>query len=595
LNLVHPGDPNTLYVESQYLGLSRFDLKTRQRRDLRPGDPQGAISPRRNWDAWGPGLPEPELGNAMAPANWDAPFLVSPHNPRTLYAGTNILWKSTDGGDSWASLGDRTTGVNRRELQVLGRRGEETTPSLDDGIPYYPTLTALAESPLQAGLLYAGTDDGNLQVSRDGGLTWTELKGRLGGLPRNAWMAGIEASRFEAGTVYVAANNYRNNDFANYLYRSRDAGETWQPITGDLPPDRVARTIRQDTRNPKLLFLGTELGIFLSIDGGDHWVEFKNNLPRVAVNDLVIHPRDNDLVLGTHGRGIWILDRIAALQELNADVLAAEAHLFSVAPAEMIRRDRQMGHMGDMVFKGQNPALGALVDYLLREEQAEDAVQLVIADASGETVTELEPSRKQGINRVVWKLRDSDLPEPPEFEERQGGRPPSSPAGPWVVPGLYTARLTVGGRAWEQSFQVEEDPRLDIPIEIRRQWTETLREIAGLYRVARKLALQVHPVQEQVEKLPQGSVDEAAAQQLKELDRMQRELFSRVRSLYGEAAGWTGPLTDLQQSQRAYYQTMQARLEQQVEAFWAETLPGLNEQLPEDQRIEVGSEKQELQ
>jgi len=415
LNLVDTTDNRTLYVESQYLGLDRVDLETGQRQLIRPGDPTGAIGARRNWNTWGDlEAPDQRLGNAMAPANWEGPFLISPHDPNTIYAGTNILWKSTDQGRSWTNLGDRTTGVDRRTLLLMGERSTAQTLSLDDGIPYYPTLTAVAESPVEEGVLYIGTDDGNVQASTDGGVSWTELSDRVPGLPENVWVNSLEASRFVQGRVYLTANDYRNDDYGNFLYVSEDYGQSWTDISSDLPADRVLRTMREDPRNPEVLYLGAEFGFYYSMDRGEHWVEFRSGFPTQAVNDLVIHPRDNDLILGTHGRGIWILDNINALQELTPEVMASPIHLFSMEPAEQIR----------------------------------------------EVATTRTPDSR-GINRATWNLRYSD--------PGQGAN--QSPRGPLVVPGQYTVRLEADGTVSEQPLEVREDPRLDIDPEVRRQWT----------------------------------------------------------------------------------------------------------------------------
>ena len=308
----------TFYSESQYLGLLRNDSVTDEARDIRPDQKHGFIQARRNWKTWGkPGAKEPELGNAMAPANWDGPFILSPFDSKTIYAGTNQLWKSTDRGDTWTSLGDMTTGVDRSTLRLMGQLPTETSLSLDDGAPYYPTITEIAESPLKRGLLYVGTDDGNVQVSQDDGRHWANLTKRFRGLPESMWVSGIEASRHDAGTVYVSFDGHRSNEFGNYLYRSTDFGETWTSIAGDLPADRVIHAVHEDPKNPNLVYVGTERGLYLSADRGGHWIAFRSNLPRVPVNDFVIHPRDNDLVLATHGRGVWILDDIASLQQLT--------------------------------------------------------------------------------------------------------------------------------------------------------------------------------------------------------------------------------------------------------------------------------------
>jgi photosystem II stability/assembly factor-like uncharacterized protein len=228
-NRIDPSDYRTVYTASQYLGLSRLDIESFDRTDIRPGDPTGHIGGRRNWKTWGqPGVAEPLLGNAMEPANWDAPFILSPHDPHTIYAGTRRLWKSTDRGQSWRSLGDPTTGVDRSTLTIMGQKPGPETLSLDDGIPYYPTITALAESPLRRGLLYVGTDDGNLQVSRDDGATWTNAARAIVGLPARSWVSGVEASRHAEGRVYAAFDNHASNDFRNYVYRSDDFGASWR-------------------------------------------------------------------------------------------------------------------------------------------------------------------------------------------------------------------------------------------------------------------------------------------------------------------------------------------------------------------------------
>ncbi|MDH5589869.1 MAG: hypothetical protein OEZ37_07460, partial [Gemmatimonadota bacterium] len=318
LTLVDTTDNRTSYVESQYLGLTRNDLVTGETRDIRPDQPEGFISDRRNWTTW-PDLENPDqrLGNAMAPGNWDGPFIISPHDANTLYAGLDRLFRSTDRGETWTSLGDLTSGTDRRTLEIMGQRPDSFTLSLDDGIPYWPTLTAVAESEFTPGILYVGTDDGQVQVSTDGGASWENVTGSIPGAPEMMWVHAIHASKHRDGRVFVAATNYRNDDYANYAWRSDDHGRTWVSVAGDLPADRTVRVVRDDPRNPDVLYMGTEFGAWWSWDGGAHWVELRGGLPTVAVNDLVVHPRDNDLVLATHGRGVWILDQLNALQEVT--------------------------------------------------------------------------------------------------------------------------------------------------------------------------------------------------------------------------------------------------------------------------------------
>ncbi len=560
-------DNRTVYVESQYLGLARVDLETRERKDIRPGDPRGAIAARRNWDAWGPGTPEPELGNAMAPANWDGPYIISPHDHRTLYAGTNQLWKSTDRGDTWVSLGDLTTKVNRRELRIMGRRARDSTPSLDDGIPYYPTLTAIAESPLVRGVLYVGTDDGNLQVSRDDGKTWQNVIDRVPGAPRSPWINGLEPSRHAAGTVYLTIDNHRNDDYGNHVYRSTDYGQSWISIAGDLPPRRATRTLREDLRNPTVLYLGTELGLFYTNDGGRHWVELRGNMPTAAFNDLVIHPRENDLVLGTHGRGIWILDKINALQELTPQVLSSPAHLFTLEPAHQIRYSRETGHTGDMIFRGPNPPSGAIIDYHLLSAEPKNRVSITIVGANGREVNRIDPDTTAGLNRVIWNLRYADIVVPDEDDEEESGfGPPRRIRGPWVLPGTYSVQLTVGDMVQEQRLAVRQDPRHDVRQSDLVAWHDTMTVLAGLIGPFSPMVDSVRQVQATIDSLPedQRRRHQQAKQLADSIAPMLIELRSRLFRLYGEIDGWTGRPTADQYAQLAYYRGWIDRLTPQA-------------------------------
>ena len=541
-SVADPDDNTTFYSESQYLGLVRNNSITNEERDIRPDAKQGAIQERRNWTVWGkPGATDPELGNAIAPANWDGPYILSSHDSKTLYAGTNRLWKSTNRGDSWTQLGDMTTGVDRSTLRIMGELPTDRTLALDDGIPYYPTITEIAESPLEAGLLYVGTDDGNLQVTRDDGKHWANLTKRFPGLPETMWVSGIEASRHDAGTVYVSFDGHRSNDFANYLYRSKDFGNSWSSITGDLPANRVVHAVHEDPKNPNLIYVGTEHGLYLSADAGQHWLEMTGNLPHVPVNDFVIHPRDNDLVLATHGRGVWILDDITALQQLTPEVMSEAAHLFPSRAAEEIRYFNPQAHTGDMIFRGENPPAGALIDYYLALDPGPTGTTLAILDAAGKQIAALKPTHTAGLNRVVWNLRYDALPAPPPNEE-SGGRSTPVP-GPFVMPGEYTVRLTASGKTLEQKLRVVEDPRIQVTAEERQAWTDALLDIADTYRGADALVTELAK--------PNASSD---------LRRLARELQSRIVRLYRAVGDSTGRPTADQQSQAQFYKAELASL-----------------------------------
>jgi photosystem II stability/assembly factor-like uncharacterized protein len=545
-NVIDTTDNRTLYTESQYLGLSRVDMVTGQRTNIRPNQPEGFIGGRRNWTTW-PDLSDPEerLGNAMAPGNWDGPFILSPHDPNTVYAGLNELFVSRDRGNHWESLGDLTTGTDRRLLEIMDQRPDSFTLSLDDGIPYWPTISEIAESPLRPGELYVGTDDGRVLVSLDGGREWTDVADAIPGLPRLAWINGIEPSRHVPGRVYLVANNYRNDDYDNYLWRSDDRGATWTRIDGGLPTERVARTLREDPRNPDLVYLGTELGLFLSFDGGESWVAFDGGMPTVAVNDLVVHPRDNDLVLGTHSRGIWILDNVNALQELTPGIISTPAHLFTAEEAWQIQYRSERGHTGDMIFTGENPPAGAIIDFWVGPGVDGAAVSLEVSDAVGEPVARipLGSIRPGAVNRVVWNLR-SEMGDP--REERAG------PQGPPVLPGYYTLRLRAGDATSETGIRVHPDPRDAVPMEVRVQWTEDLRALQRQALVAAELFDEVRAAARELSAEDQSP----RAIEIRDLLRETGELRSRLSRLAGSVEAHVGPLTGDEAAQRSFLGAM---------------------------------------
>jgi photosystem II stability/assembly factor-like uncharacterized protein len=545
LSLVDTTDNRILYSESQYLGLTRNDLITGETRDIRPNQPEGFIGDRRNWTTW-PDLSNPDqrLGNAMAPGNWDGPFTLSPHDPNTLYAGLNELFRSTDRGDTWTSLGDLTSGTDRRTLEIMGERPDSFTLSLDDGIPYWPTITAVAESEFTPGELYVGTDDGQVRVSSDGGRTWADVAGAVPDLPDLTWINGIHASKLVDGRVYLVANNYRNDDYGNYAWRSDDHGVTWTSITGDLPAGRVTRTVREDPRNPDVLYLGTELGVFWSWNGGVNWVELRGGLPTLAVNDLLVHPRDNDLVLATHGRGIWILDQVNALQEMTPAIAASPAHLFSLEPAEQVRYRGERAHTGNMIFEGENPPAAALIDYWLRDEGTD--VTLTVHDMTGTQVASVRPTSHRGMNRVLWDLRYSVVGSEPQssgFGRASGG--------PLVEPGVYTVRLAAGETTAEQVVRVREDPRFDEDPLVRNRWTQDLRGITGVLTSAQRTAQEVRQA---VGRVDQGEAraPASAMAKIRDLDREFSELVSRLARLRGSVEDWVGPLSADQASQKKF-------------------------------------------
>ncbi len=519
-------DGSEVYSNGQYLTLNRFNFKTREGRVIRPwNNPLGEAPKLGNW-----GPPKPIVGDFTYPANWDAPIIMSPHDTKTLYAGMRRLFRTRDRGETWQDLGDLTTGVDRRTLKVMGQIPNERTLSLDDGVPYYATITALAESPLRKGWIYAGTDDGNVQISTDEGATFTNVASKVTGLPKSSWIAGIEASRHTAGLVYLVADNHRNGDDANYVFKSTDNGQTWTSIEGDLPKNRSLHTLREDPKNPNLLYLGSEFGLFLSFDSGKHWSELKNNMPRMAFYDLVIHPRDNDLVLATHNRGIWILDNVQALQELSPEVRARAAHIFTIEDAEEIRLSNPKAHAGDMIFRGENPPSGAIIDYWLKSANPA-SIALTIHDAAGAEVAKVESTKNQGVNRVVWNLRHPVLP-PQTYRYMGSGRSRPIP-GALALPGEYTARLVVDGLTVEKKFKVIEDRRLSVTPVARAAWNLALDTLAASYRTATDV------------------IDKTKNAADKTLYETAVQAQARIAGVYGNVSASTGVPTADQQAQIA--------------------------------------------
>lgn len=552
LSLVDTTNNRILYSESQYLGLTRWDMETGASRDIRPNQPEGFIGARRNWTTW-PDLDDPfqELGNAMPPGNWDGPFIISPHDANTLYAGLNELFKSTDRGDTWTSLGDLTSGTDRRSLVIMDQVADSFVLSLDDGIPYWPTLTAIAESEFTPGVLYAGSDDGMVQVSTDDGATWRSVTSRMSSAPEMMWVNQVHPSKSVPGRVYVAANDYRNDDYNNYLWVSEDDGTTWRSIVGDLPLERVVRVVREDPRDPDVLYLGTELGLFWSTNGGRNWRELRGGLPTVAVNDLVIHPRDNDLVIATHGRGIYILDQVNALQEMDEGVARSDLHLFSIEPAQQVRYRGEKAHTGNMIFEGENPPAGAIVDFFFSGNGA--TVDFQIRDSAGNQVAEHTMEGATGVNRWVWDLRHAQ-------SSRSG-------TGPLVVPGTYTIRGSMGSTSAERTVEVREDPRLDFEPSERAQWTATLLEVWGSRSVAQTLS---DDVGAQVDRLDADTdrldVDAATEEVLRDLARKTGELSSRLNRLYDSLQSWIAPPSADQDGQRRFLTEMLGELREEWEA-----------------------------
>jgi photosystem II stability/assembly factor-like uncharacterized protein len=449
---VDPTDHNTIYAESQNGYLFRLNLKTGESKPIRP---------------------EPEDPEESYRFNWNCPIHISPHDPKTVYYGGNKLFISHDRGDSWEASIDLTKQEDREKKPLMGVLPDKNTLSKHDGIAFFGDITTVAESPVRPGLLYVGTDDGNLQVSRDGGKTWKNVSDKLRGVPQYTYVTRVVASHFEEGTAYVTLDGHRNDDFKPYVFLTTDYGESWKDISSNIPQGSTVNVIREHHGNANLLFVGTERGAYFSLDRGKKWIMIKGNFPMVPVDDIAIHPREKDLILGTHGRSIWILDDITPLEQLTTEVQNSSAHLFDIQDATQLRLFYHKGNTGHKIFIAPNPPYGATMSYYLNQKTKKSPV-FNITNKEGQKVIELKGPKNAGINRVSWDLRYG-APDIPELGRTRRGR------GPLVLPGEYNVTLKVGDQEMTKILKVDEDPRIEISVADRKAQHDALIRLHYLY------------------------------------------------------------------------------------------------------------------
>ena len=452
---VDPNDTATLYLESQNGNVSRLNLETTERKAIRP---------------------EPDDASERYRFDWNSPILISPHNSQTIYYGGNRLFKSTDRGDTWSRTDDLTKSQDRDEMPIMGVEVTDETLSRHDGISSFGQIVSISESPRLEGLLYVGMDDGNLQVSQDGAASWQEVSGVIPDLPEGTYVSRVQASSHTDARVYATMDGHRNDDYSVYVYASEDYGDSWESIASNLPDGHTMNVIREHPRNENLLVLGGEFGAYITINRGAEWHQIKGAVPTVPVDDIAIHPRDNDLILGTHGRSIWVLDDMTPLEQLTEDVLASGLHSFDVRDAVAYRLSNHKGNTGHKMFIAPNPPEGALIHYYLNDDITdEDTVEITIHGDADETIRTLHGSGATGLNRVNWDLRH-EPPLPPTGQGGFGG----PPAGPRALPGTYSVRITAGDSQSTTTVTVFDDPRINVPQADRRAQRDALLGLGGL-------------------------------------------------------------------------------------------------------------------
>jgi len=459
--------PWLVYSASQGGNIVLTDLRTGDQRSIHP-DPNRV------------GSAGDALESHKYRFNWNAPIALSPQNPGTVYFGGNFLFRSTNYGQSWDVISpDLSTNDKTKQKSSGGDIVTDNTAA-----EFHSTLLTIAPSPKDANVIWAGTDDGNVQVTRDGGKTWTNTARNLPGLPPNAWISTIDASPHDAATAFVAASHWQTGDYTPYAYMTTDYGQTWRRITGNLPGRGWVHVVRQDPRNANLLYLGTEFGIFASWDRGGRWHSLRNGLSAAPVRDLLVHARDNDLIIATHGRGIYILDDVTPLQRLG-EAMAADAYVFDIRPATRWVMWSRDGSPGQKIWVGENPPNGAVIQYYLKAASQQPVVA-TIADPAGKVVRTLrDGSRDAGVNQLVW-----DLAYDPAITEtgagpaagRGGGRGGRGGGPPSVVPGQFTVKVQLAGREFTKPLTVELDPRANVTtadLEAQRDLALSLRDLGG--------------------------------------------------------------------------------------------------------------------
>lgn len=556
---VDPKNPNIVYAEMQYGGLVRFDRRTGQRTGIQPQPGQG--EPPLRW-------------------NWDSPLVLSSHKNTRLYFAANKVFQSDDRGDTWKAISDDLTRqLDRDKLPVMGKIWGADAVAKHLSTSYYGNLTALIESPLKEGLLYAGTDDGLIQV-RDSERGWRKVD-KFPGVPARTYVARLVASRHAADTLYAAFDNHKNADFKPYLLKSADRGETWTSVTSDLPPRGSVLAIAEDHRDPNLLFVGTEFGLYVSLDGGKHWFRLKGGLPTVAVRDLAIQRNMNDLVVGTFGRGFYVLDDYSPFRGLKAETLQQEAVLFATRDAQLYVPTRQYGlrgkaFLGETFFTVPNPPFGATFTYYLKDEiktrkqlrrdkekaagadfypsrddlraEAEEeapTILLTVSDADGRVIRSLTGPVTAGFHRVSWDLRDpaAVLPKPrtPEADEDLFFE---EPAGPLVIPGSYRVSLAkrVEGVTTPLAAAVEfavvvdgtegiDPAELKVLREFQQKTTNLERAVSGAVEAAAETARRLEQVRRALDHTPAAA--EAWKKSVRDLERRNRDV---LRVLRGDSA-----------------------------------------------------------
>ncbi|HMN07724.1 MAG TPA: hypothetical protein PKC83_02975 [Gemmatimonadaceae bacterium] len=526
-----PFNERWVYTASQNLGIQRFDIETGDRLGLKPFPPTEGDSAYR--------------------FDWTAPIIVSRHTPGTVYVGGNRLFITRDYGNSWTRTRDLTRRVNRDTLSIMGVPGRNITLSRYDGESSFSELSTISESPLDGKVLWIGTDDGVVQVTRDGGLTWTDVTARIPGVPAGTFVSRVHASSSGRGAAYVSFDGHRNGDYVPYLFRTRDFGATWTRVVNNLPGDMPVRTVHEYDGKPGVVFAGMEFGLYLSVDTARTWTRVAS-LPTTRYDDILVHPKTKDIIVATHGRSIWILDDATPIADWSPAVAARRVHLFPVRAATLFQYWEDFSYRAQGAFAGENPKDGALISYHLSRPAS--TVKVTITTTGGRLVRTLAgPTSSGAIHRINWDLRHAPPPPSGQRGDEEGGsdtalpRPPRDigDRGAFVSPGTYVVTIDADGERMSQRVVVRPDPLLPVSVAQQRVREQFLLEVGAAQKGVAEVGDRMTALRKQLAERRGAAADGsearlAADSALARLGALERTVRAGPGALRGRVYGLAG-------------------------------------------------------
>jgi len=573
-----PANADYVYAEAQGGTIGRVNVRTLETRDIQPKLGAGDL----------------KLYKKLR-FNWNTPIALSPNDPGTFYIGAQFLYRSKDHGQSWQRISPDLT-TNDPNMQKQEQSGGVTVDN--SAAEMHTTIFSISESPLEKGTIWVGTDDGNLQLTRDDGAHWTNVAGNVRGLPKGEWVNWVQASSFDAATAYAAFDRHTFGDLAPYVYVTRDYGKSWSPLVTPQEAKSVrgyAHVIKEDTVDKSLLFLGTEFGLWISVDGGAHWGQFKGgDIPAVAVRDVAVQPRDSDMALATHGRGIWIIDDITPLRHLTPQLLAQDVAFVSARPVQQRIEADGGPPTGAAAFVGDNPTAGAVITYYQRTRHLFGKLKIEVLDSAGHVVDELPASSRRGLNRVLWTMHLPAPHVPPAVQVAF-----AATQGPRVVPGTYTIRIEDNGKTYDTRIDVGLDRRVGWSVADRKAQYEAAMKVYTLFNDETQFFAQIVALRQQVAAANKGRAEKDPLRHKladfdQKLDGIRKEIVAtteggaitgeeRLREhtdqLYGAVNSWEGPPSEYQLDNIAGLRSQLSDAMAEFSQLTSKELPALNSEL----------------